>query len=115
MPPGDPARVQAIEDILATEATALSRKAQLERVKAWETRFQEDWKRKRTEVYKWVRDSPHTRTAFLRREDGSLTADPAEVQQIAQQAWMSKIYCTPGRRRVDEDEVVWKYAPPPPA
>ena len=45
---------------------------QLQRIKAWEQRLQLDWAKRRTDTYKWVRDSFHPKAAFMVMEDGSI-------------------------------------------
>ena len=56
-----------------------------------------------------VREPAPGKTSFLRRADGTLTGHWAEMQEIAQDAWTSQVYCKPGRPQVAVDDVVEKY------
>ena len=64
---------------------------------------------KPSDVYRLVREPTPGRTAFLRREDGTLTGNWAEMQELAQGAWTSQVYCKPGRPKVDVGGVVEEY------
>ena len=56
-----------------------------------------------------VREPAPGRTPFLKREDGTLTGNWAEMQELAQAAWTSQVYCKPGRPKVDVPAVIEKY------
>ena len=72
--------------------------------------MEEFWRgQQKGQVYKMVREAPPGRTAFLKRPDGSLTANAMEMQQLAESQWRQEVYCTPGRRKVDTPAVLAKY------
>ena len=94
-----------IQGLISTQAA----RGHVLRIREWEERIRRAWKEKPSEVYKGVRETAPGRTVFLKRDDGTLTGNWAEMQELAQDAWTSQVYCKPGRPRVDVPSVVQKY------
>ena len=99
-PPTDHEALEAyaaqIQGLISTQAA----RGHVLRIREWEERIRRAWKEKPSEVYKGVRETAPGRTVFLKRDDGTLTGNWAEMQALAQDAWTSQVYCKPGRRSV---------------
>ena len=81
---------------LATQAA----QGHISRIREWKGRVRQAWKACPSEVYKRVRKPAPGRTFFLRRSDGALTGNWAEMQELAQEAWTPEVFCKEGRPKV---------------
>ena len=64
----------------------------------WAVWMQHQWEHNPRRVYQWVKDSRRGGVAILSRPDGSITAEPKELDELLHQAWdpiMCKYQDTP--------------------
>ena len=96
-PPSDTEASADLRDRLKGLLSSQSARGHIERIRAWEGRVRQAWVSKPSDVYRLVREPTPGRTAFLWREDDTLTGNWAEMQELAQGAWTSQVYCKAGR------------------
>ena len=108
-PPADSEALDELAAQLKGHISTQAAKGHVRRIWEWEERIRRAWTEKPSEVYKGVRETAPGRTVFLKRSDGTLTGNWAEMQELAQGAWTSQVYCKLGRPTVDVPAVVEKY------
>ena len=87
-----PADGEALDELAAQIKGHISTQAargHVLRIREWEERIRRAWQEKPSEVYRGVRETAPGRTVFLKRSDGTLTGNWAEMQELAQDAWPS--------------------------
>ena len=91
-PPSDAEALADLRDHLKGLFSSQAARGHIERIRAWEARVRQAWISKPSDVSRLVREPVPGRTAFLKREDGTLTGNWAEMQELAQGAWTSQVY-----------------------
>ena len=70
------------------DVQAWQKNARMQREKAWRGKLIEDWSEGGTTTYNWCKGDIQHKANMIAREDGSLTADPSEMDKLLQKAWL---------------------------
>ena len=82
------AQLDNLVQLLRAEVQALQKAARPQREKAWREKIVEDWSQSGAATYQWCKGDFDHKADMVERKDGSLTADPVEMDSLMHDAWM---------------------------